>query len=404
MCGIKNVFSGVNTHAFSILSMTKLIRTTTAPLSLKYLLRNQMRYMKEKGFEVVMVSSDGPEKDDVIRNEQCRHVVIPMTRKMTPLADLKALWLFYKFLKKEKPEIVHSHTPKAGLIAMLAARLAGVPVRVHTVAGLRFMTVQGFSRKLLISMEKLTMKAATHVWPNSFSLKEYIEENRLVRSSKLEVIGEGSSNGIDLRRFSADILKADQLEKIKGLMNYDPRFTYLLSVGRIVKDKGIDELVHAFDEVYKEDNLLRLVLVGSFEDDLDPVSDAARQMINNHPGIIKAGWNEAVEYFMHLSHFLIHPSHREGFPNVLLQAGAMSCPVICSRIEGNVDIVTHAETGLIFDVKNREQLTAQLKWALANREVMRTYAASLHRKVYDHFDQPVVHSRIEQRYRELLNH
>jgi len=383
--------------------MAKLIRTTTAPLSLKYLLRNQMRYMKGKGFDVIMVSSDGPEKEDVIRNEECPHVVIPMTRKMTPLADLRSLWIFYKFLRKEKPGIVHSHTPKAGLIAMLAARLAGVPLRIHTVAGLRFMTVKGFSRTLLVSMEKLTMKAATHVWPNSFSLKEYIEQNRLASQSKLEVIGEGSSNGIDLGRFSVAALKENELEKIKALIGYNGDLFYLLSVGRIVKDKGIDELVHAFEEVYRTNSKLRLVLVGAFEDELDPVSDAARHLINEHPGIIKAGWNEQVEYFMHLSHLLVHPSHREGFPNVLLQAGAMNCPVICSRIEGNIDIVTHELTGLIFDVKDREQLIVMMKRALTDPSLMKQCADRLYHKVNDHFDQQVVHSRIEKRYHELLN-
>ena len=381
----------------------KLIRTTTAPLSLKYLLRNQMRYMKEKGFNVLMVSSDGPEREEVIRNEQCPHTIVPMTRRMTPLADLRALWSFYRLLKKERPEIVHSHTPKAGLIAMLAARLAGVPLRIHTVAGLRFMTVQGFSRKILVAMEKLTMRSATHVWPNSFSLKEYIEKNRLVNPGRLEVIGEGSSNGIDLRRFSPGAIDREKLEKTKALIGYDEQLVYLLAVGRIVRDKGIDELVHAFDEVYQANGQLRLLLVGAFEDELDPVPDKARQMINDHPGIIKTGWNESVEYFMHLADLLVHPSHREGFPNVLLQAGAMNCPVICSRIEGNVDIVTHEKTGLLFEVKDRQQLTVQLKRALSNPAMMKEYSNNLYNKVISHFDQSVVHSRIEKRYRELLN-
>src|ERR1051326_7424589 len=160
--------------------MPKLVRLTTAPLSLKYLLPGQMRYMNENGFDVVMVSSDGPEREEVIRNEGCRHQIIPMTRKMTPFADLRSLWLMYRFFKKEKPDIVHSHTPKGGLIAMLAAKMAGIKIRIHTIAGLRFMTSKGVTRKILVSMEKLTAKAATNVWPNSFSLLEYIRTNKLV--------------------------------------------------------------------------------------------------------------------------------------------------------------------------------------------------------------------------------
>lgn len=382
--------------------MPKLVRTTTAPLSLKYLLRNQMRYMNEHGFDVLMVSSEGREKEDVVRNEACRHEVIPMTRKMTPLADLRALWKFYRLLCREKPDIIHSHTPKAGLIAMLAAKMAGVPVRIHTVAGLRFMTTTGFTRKLLVSMEKLTMMAATNVWPNSPSLREYIREQHLVKEAKLEVISEGSSNGIDLERFSADKLKDTELERIRELLRFDDSLIYILCVGRIVRDKGIEELALAFEEVYSQDERLRLVLVGSFEDDLDPVSDTARQLILTHPGIIMAGWNESVEYFMHLSQMLIHPSHREGFPNVLLQAGAMHCPVICSRIEGNVDIVRHEETGILFEKQDQQQIAARLRYAIANPEAMKAYAGNLYKKVVNHFDQKVVHARIEQRYCELL--
>ena len=140
--------------------MPKLIRITTVPMALKHLLAGQMQYMKENGFNVIMVSADGKERDDVIQNEGCVHVIIPMTRKITPFADLKSLWQLYRFIKKEKPDIVHSHTPKAGLIAMLAAKYAGVKIRIHTIAGLRFMTSTGLTKKILVMMEKLTAKSA----------------------------------------------------------------------------------------------------------------------------------------------------------------------------------------------------------------------------------------------------
>src|SRR5688572_2841205 len=323
--------------------MPKLIRITTAPISLKVLLAGQMRFMNENGFDVLMVSSEGPQLSDVLRNEQCRHEVIPMTRMMTPFKDVQCLWQLYRLFKREKPDIVHSHTPKAGLLAMMAAKFAGVKIRVHTIAGLRFMTSKGTTRKVLVAMEKLTAKSATHVWPNSNSLLEYIREHKLAKPSKLEVISKGSSNGINLDRFSASALKEEKLNEIKKLINYDEKLIYFLSVGRIVHDKGIEELLCAFIEVYKKNDRVRMIFVGSFEDEVDPVSDEAKEIMRTHPGVIQAGWNDAVEYFMHLSYALVHPSHREGFPNVLLQAGALYCPVICSRIEGNVDIVDHQQ-------------------------------------------------------------
>lgn len=381
--------------------MPKLIRVTTVPLALRYLLMGQMRYMREKGFEVIMVSADGQGREEVIAHEACPHVIIPMTRKITPVADLKSLWQLYHFFKKEKPDIVHSHTPKAGLLAMIAARMAGVKTRIHTIAGLRFMTSTGNTRRLLIFMEKLTARFATHVWPNSFSLREYILKNKLVPARKMEVIGQGSSNGINLLRFSPGALKPDKLNEIKKLVQYDEQLTYLLCVGRIVKDKGIDELLYAFVRLYEKNNKLRLILVGPFEDDLDPVSEESRTTLKTHPGIILTGWSEDVEYFMHFSYALLHPSYREGFPNVLLQAGAMSCPVICSRIEGNIDVVEHEKTGLIFPPRDGEALLAELRKALADPALIKRYAANLRDRVHACFDQQVVHRLIEEKYRQV---
>ncbi len=382
--------------------MPKLIRITTVPIALKYLLAGQMRYMKDNGFDVIMVSADGEGREDLEGKEGCTHYIIPMTRKITPFADLQSLWRLYRFFKKERPDIVHSHTPKAGLLSMLAARWAGVRVRVHTIAGLRFMTSRGITRKLLIAMEKLTARSANHVWPNSLSLMKHISENKLVSSKKLEVIGKGSSNGINLERFSASALQQDKLQKIKELVQYDEKLTYFLCIGRIVKDKGIEELLKAFTRIYENNKQVRLILVGSFEDELDPVSIETRKELQTHPAIILTGWRDDIEYFMQFSFALVHPSHREGFPNVLLQAGAMLCPVICSRIEGNIDVVEHEKTGLIFEARNEEELDLQMGRALADPQVLRQYTRERRLKIEQHFDQRVLHAAILSRYRELL--
>jgi glycosyltransferase involved in cell wall biosynthesis len=383
--------------------MPKIIRITTAPISLNVLLPGQMKYMQEQGFEVVMVSSDGPELKTVLEREGCRHQVIPMTRRMSPFADLKCLWLLYKFIKKEKPTIVHTHTPKAGLLGMLAAKLAGVKIRIHTIAGLRYVTTKGLGRKVMVFMEKLTGKAATHVWPNSQSLKQFILENKLVSKNKLEVIGHGSSNGVKLSRYSIAALESMKLDAVKKQISYDENFSYFLSVGRIVNDKGIDELVNAFVKLYETNTTVRLVLVGAFEDEVDPVSDATKKILKTHPGIIMAGWSNEVEYYMHLAYALVHPSHREGFPNVLLQAGAMNCPIICSCIEGNIDIVEHEKTGLIFNVKDEVALFNSLQYALANSSLIKQMAIHQRQRIEQYFDQPILHSFLYKRYLELLS-
>src|SRR5436190_12899375 len=386
-----------------IYKMPKLIRITTSPLSLKSLLSNQMRYMKENGFEVIMVSSEGKEWPDLIKNEGCDHQIIYMTRKIAPFTDLKSLIQLYKFFKKGKPDIVHSHTPKAGLLAMLAAKFAGIKIRIHTIAGLRFMTATGTTRRILIYMEKLTGKAAHYVWPNSYSLLNYIRQHKLVNEKKLQVIGHGSSNGVNLDRFSVSALKQEKLNEIKKGLNYDESCFYILNMGRIVKDKGIDEVLKSFVAVHATDPKLRLILLGAFEDDLDPISNEAKEILKAHPAITHINWTDDVEYFMHLSRLLIHASYREGFPNTLLQAGAMKCPIICSSIEGNIDIVTNAETGLLFESKNADDLLAKLKYALAHTEEMKNYADELRSKVEKYFSQSYLHGRLKEKYLELLS-
>ena len=358
--------------------------------------------MREQGFDVLMVSSDGPELANVLEREGCRHHIIPMTRKMSPFTDLRCLWLLYRLFRKEKPDIVHSHTPKAGLLAMLAAKMAGIKIRVHTIAGLRYVTTKGMSRRILIAMEKLTGMAATHVWPNSGSMKTFIEANRLVTTRKLEVIGWGSSNGVNLARYNPAVLKQEKLNEVKALVKHDPSLFYFLSVGRLVHDKGMDELLLAFARVNALHPHTRLILVGAFEDEVDPVSDKARELIKTHPAVIAAGWSNAVEYFMQFANVLVHPSHREGFPNVLMQAGAMGCPIICSSIDGNTDIVRHRETGLLFEVKNEEALLGQMQSAIKEPAALKGMADQLLLQIQTHYDQRVVQSFLHEKYLQLL--
>ncbi len=382
--------------------MPKLIRITTSPLSLQSLLPNQMKYMNENGLDVLMVSSTGKEWPGLIKSEGCRHQVVPMAREIAPFKDLRSLWKLYRLFRKEKPEIVHSHTPKAGLLAMLAAKMAGVKIRIHTVAGLRFMTTKGWKKRLLMLMEKLTGKAAKYVWPNSYSLLAMINKHRLVHEKKLLVIGNGSSNGVDLSRFSPAALKPDKIQELKNRIGYDAHCYYILNMGRIVKDKGIEELMEAFPELYREFPQLRLIMLGHFEDKLDPVSAQTRKMIHQHPAVIHVEWSNEVEYFMHIAHLMLHASHREGFPNTLLQAGAMNCPVVCTAIEGSVDIITDQETGILFKAADAVALQQAVRYAMKNPGLMAEYATKLRRKVESGFSQQYIHRCMKDQYDVLL--
>lgn len=384
--------------------MPKLLRITTVPISLKLLLTGQMRYMAAHGLQVVMASADGPELEQVLQEEGCPHIMIPFTRAITPLQDLKCLWQLMQLIRRERPDIIHTHTPKAGLLGMLAARLLGVPVRIHTIAGLPFMTASGFRRRLLIAMEKLTFWGAQHVWPNSQSMLAYVREQKLCPERKLHVIGQGSTNGIDLQQFSPEVMEAEKLESIKATFSYDPQYTYLLAVGRIVKDKGIPELVAAFTALQNEYPLLRLLLIGPLEEErteelLPPATLAA---IQENTSIQHIAWTDEVAYYLHLADILVHASHREGFPNVPLQAGAMKCPIVCSTIPGNVDIVSHGETGRLFEVGELDSLVAALRDTLDQPTQAKAMAQQLRRKIENQFDRQVIHATLLAKYQELL--
>ncbi len=372
-------------------------------MALRYLLHGQMHYMKEAGFDVLMVSANGKELPEVLAKENCRHVIVPMTRKITPWQDLVCLWQLIRLFRKEKPSIVHTHTPKAGLLGMLAAKISGVKIRIHTVAGMPLMVEKGMKYRILRFTEKLTYRAANQVWPNSHSLYKYIESEKLTRKEKLRVISKGSSNGIDLQRFNRPGLDPAVLEQAEDQLQYDPALHYLLCVGRLVKDKGITELVTVFNRLHQKYAGIRLVLVGQYEPDLDPLPLSTLDTINNHPAIIHIHWTNRVEYFMALANLFIFPSHREGFPNVLLQAGAMQTPIICSVIPGNTDIVEEKFTGLLFPVGDESAMEQQISFALEHTGDMQTMAGRLYQNIHKFYSQEMVWKALSEAYTQLLD-
>ena len=383
-------------------SSKKLIRITTIPMALHVLLPGQMKFMSENGFEVIMISADGENLDKVIKNEKCRHIIVPMTRKITPWCDLKCLFQLIKIFRKEKPDIVHSHTPKAGLLGMLAARISGIKIRIHTVAGLPLMEESGVKYALLKQIEKVTYSVANHVWPNSNSLYNFIKETNLVGGSKLKVIGKGSTNGVSSRRFNKDSLDKNFLEIIKEKIDYNPASINLLCIGRLVKHKGIIELVNVFSLLKKRYPHLKLILVGVFESSLDPLPEKILKQIVDDPSIINVGWSDKAEYYMSLADYFVFPSYREGFPNVLLEAGSIRLPIICTNIPGNTDIISHNETGLLFEKKNEKDMYQKLKYALDNPEQMLSMANKLQGYIKTCYEREVYWKILLEEYNKLI--
>jgi glycosyltransferase involved in cell wall biosynthesis len=375
----------------------KLIRITTIPESLRGLLKGQLRFMSDH-YHVIGVCSPGEAANEVIANEGVPMVYIPMTRTISPIADLKSLWAMYRFFKKEKPLIVHSHTPKAGTIGMIAAKLAGVPVRLHTVAGLPLVEVTGFKRKILDVVEKITYRCATKVYPNSFGLRDIILQNNYANSNKVKVIGNGSSNGINLEFFTPEHydakFKSDFLKSV-GVAEDD--FVYLF-VGRILKDKGINELVAAFKKVNSKFENTKLILVGRYENELNPISNETALEIKNNTSIIEVGFQKEVRPYFYSSDVLVFPSYREGFPNVVLQAGAMGLNAIVSDINGCNEIVQDGETGFIVPRKNSELLQLAMEKVYVNHNQNQEMGRKAKELIQNKYNQKVVWNKILEEY------
>ncbi len=330
----------------------KLIRITTAPMALKYLLKGQMSFMSKNGFDVIMISADGQELNDVIESEKCKHFIVPFTRKITIIKDLYATFKLYRILIREKPDIVHTHTPKAGVVGMLASYFTRVPARLHTVAGLPLVETTGFKRFILNFVERLTYRCSTMVYPNSFGLKDIIMKNRFTSEDKLRVIGNGSSNGIDTSYFSPDLFSIEEKRSLKSKLGIGKNDFVFIFVGRIVSDKGINELVKAFNKICLVEENIKLLLVGPYEDELDPLQRNTKLLINDNYKIISVGYQNDVRPYFSISNCLVFPSYREGFPNVVMQAGAMKLPSIVSDINGCNEIIENNVNGLVIKVKS----------------------------------------------------
>ncbi len=386
--------------------MKKLIRITTVPLSLKVLLKGQLRFMASNGFDVKGVSSEGEELREVHENEGIAVEAITMSRKITPFQDLKSLWEMWNFLRKEKPQIVHTHTPKAGIIGMLAARLAGVPHRLHTVAGLPLMEVTGVKRKILNFVEKLTYSSATRVYPNSKGLYDFILQNNFIQSNKLKIIANGSSNGIDTVFFSPDQVTETERVTLREKLNIQPNDFVFVFVGRIVSDKGINELIKAFSELQVAENNepagIKLLLVGGLENDLDPLNPETLAEINQNKDIISVGFQQDVRSFFAIADALVFPSYREGFPNVVMQAGAMGLPSIVSDINGCNEIIIEGENGLIIPPKNVEKLKEKMLTLAKDKNLYTKLKGNSRRMIENRYEQSVVWNALLEEYEGLL--
>lgn len=382
------------------MSKPKLIRITTVPQSLWKLLEGQLNYMRGY-FEVIAISNPGEKLEIVEKREGVRVIPVEITRTINPLKDIFAIIALVKIFRNEKPDIVHTHTPKAGFVGMVSAKIAGVQHRIHTVAGMPLEAKTGLKRQILIWVEKLTYAAATNILPNSEGMKNFIFENALTSPRKVEIIGHGSSNGINTDFFKPTDTLLTKAKSIRKELKVDNRFVFGF-VGRIVRDKGIEELMHAYTTLEKEFPNLSLIVLGKFEDHLDAISPEARKILDENPNIHFVGYQLDVSpYFMAMDCF-VFPSYREGLPNVLLQASALSVPIVATAINGNTDIIKHEQNGLLVSPRNAEELTKAMRKMYDSESLRKAFAKTSRAIIVENYQRQLIWDKLLIKYRQLL--
>lgn len=376
----------------------KIIRTSTVAISLNFLLKGQLSFLN-KEFEVIAVSGEDEHLRNVVQREDVRSVSIPMRRRISPFHDFISLWQLFWLLKKEKPTIVHSITPKAGLLTMLASKLAGVPIRIHTFTGLIFPSHTGFMQKLLVKMDQLLCWAATNVYPEGNGVKnDLIQFN--ITSKPLKVLANGNVNGIDLEHFSQETVSPEDKKSLKETLGIRATDFVFIFVGRLVGDKGINELIEAFSQI--EQYNVRLLLVGSLEEELDPLLPKTTSEIDRDNRIISVGFQKDVRSFLAISNVFIFPSYREGFPNVVLQAGAMGLPSIVTNINGSNEIIIEKVNGYIIPPKDVAILFETMNLFINNNADYANLCSNSRKLIAERYEQSVVWNALLEEYKILL--
>ncbi|MBF4486004.1 MULTISPECIES: glycosyltransferase family 4 protein [unclassified Flavobacterium] len=379
--------------------MNKIIRLSTVPISLNVLLKGQLEFLN-KHYNVIAVSGKGIDLNQVVSREGVEVFSVEMERKISPVKDFVSLVKLYFYFKKERPLIVHSITPKAGLLSMTAAKFAGVPIRIHTFTGLIFPSKQGLFQKILILMDKLLCLWATNIYPEGEGVKNDLINYKITKKP-LKVIGNGNVNGIDTNYFNPGLFNLQDIIQERNKLGISENDFVFVFVGRLVKDKGINELINAFSKFQYNYKNVKLLLVGPFEDDLDPLNTETIKTIKESENIISVGFQNDVRAYYAMADTLVFPSYREGFPNVVMQAGAMGLPSIVTNINGCNEIIIEHENGIIIPVKDSASIYDAMEKMLTDKEYCYKLGTNARISIISRYEQQLVWNAILSEYKSL---
>lgn len=383
--------------------MKKLIWVTTVAQSM-VLFKGQLKFMSNY-FDLTFVSSNELKPNELTvrgMTENIRVHELPMKREISLFNDFKSLIAFLTYFHAMKPDAVHGNTPKGALLAMLAAKLTRVKTRIYMCHGLRYQGCNGIMRRILESMEKLTCACATHVLCVSEGVKNTLADDGICPAKKSRVIGYGSCNGINKDFFDASVYDKKDKEQLRHQYGIGKDDFLFIFMGRIVKDKGVNEMVEAFTRYRKENSHVRLIILGAFENNQNPVEAHTMDIIKgNKEGVVYCGKQSDVRPFLAASQCLLLPSYREGFGMVLMEAGAMGVPVICSDIIGCNNVATQ-DNGLLVEPRNADELYQKMKKMVEDISLYRHFAASTRPSVIKRFDQQMLWNKFLAYYKSVI--
>lgn len=363
-----------------------------------YFLGDQLLFFRDRGYKEYIICSPSDEIKQYAESHLFDYKEVAIERKISVWKDLVAILSTCKYIHKENINIVTGHTPKGALIAMIAAYIMRVPIRIYFRHGLVYETSLGFKRKLLIWMDRITSKLATKIVCVSPSICKKSLDDHLNSSTKQLLLSKGTCNGIDVFKFNKATLDAKQLNALKHELGLDKYGFIIGFTGRLVRDKGIVELVQAFKMLSERNDNIALLLVGMLEE-RDALPAEIVEYIISDSAIISTGYieNSKIEYYYALMDVFVLPSYREGFPTSILEASSMQLPIVTTRVTGCIDAVIENETGVFVENDSLDIANAIEKYAIS--ETLREKHGMNGRKyVLDNFDQHLIWSEIEKLY------
>jgi glycosyltransferase involved in cell wall biosynthesis len=372
---------------------------TTVDLSLRYLLLDQLQRIQAEGYEVFGISADGPDVS-VLQASGIPHFAVPMTRRFTPVADLRALWSLIRVMRRERFDVVHTHTPKAGLLGQLAARLSGVPVVVNTLHGFYFHDdMKPLPRRFYIWMERLAATCSDTILSQNKEDMATAAAEHIAGSELVKWLG----NGIDLARFDRRRVSDESLDALRKKMGLDATAPVVGFVGRLVEEKGILDLLEAAQTVLNAVPNAQFLIIGPYDEEKP---DALRPDVATRYGISDRcrflGMRHDMPQLYALMDVLALPSYREGFPRAPMEASAMGVPAVVTDIRGCREAVEHGVNGLLFTVGDHEALASALIELLRDDERRESMGVAGRRIAEERFDEQKVFDRVLREYERLL--